>query len=601
VKAVSDVFDIQKKFNRFHSIAVQLFFFFFIGMIVPVLLGGYLSYNKSAKMIKDQVSQVASLTITQVSDKMNLVMKKLEDTSMMILYSKVLREALEGNPDKSKYENELNNQEAVRYVSSLMSNSTDILNIYIFDHYKQNSVFSKKNDTFINHWETDWYDKIIKADGRPVWFGLSYTSYLKGVDLGFPVYGLGRSIKNIDTGKTIGVLFIEVRGYSMIKELRNVKFGETGYTFIVDEANRYVYHPDETLYGAPSEFNLSSKMTVKHEKDPNVLVIPDALENGWRITGVVSVEELVADSIEIRNLTIWIASASILFAIIMGYYVTRKIGRPLVNLSKLMKRGEAGDLTVRCNVVGRNELGQLGRSFNKMIEQIDALIRRIGEEESQKKKAEIRALRYQINPHFLYNTLNSIRWMAKLHRNEEVVNAISTLVHLLEASMERNGAFVRLGEEIDLLEKYMIIQHYRYDYQITLKVDCPENLKEISIPRMILQPIVENAIFHGIAPKEEAGVIEIKVYQSGTDVMIKIIDDGIGIEDAKVARILSSDKETKTGGMTNIGLRHVHQTLQLHYGNLYGVTVSSKEDAGTVVQLTFSIYKGDQHVQSAIG
>jgi len=580
---------------RFHSIAAQLFFLFSIGMIVPVLVGGYLSYNKSTQIVEEQVSKIASLTITQVSDKLDLIIKKLEDTSVMALYNEDIEKALEGG--LPEYDREQINKDATKYVSSLMANSPEILDIYIFDQKKQNSVFGP-TITLTDLWESNWYKSIIEAEGRSVWFGLSNKSYLRKTDIGIPVFGMGRAIKSKKSGEIIGVIFIEVRGTTLTKELENVQFGTTGFTYVVDSSNQYVYFPNDNLYGEPSEFIYLQRDEIHRIEDKNTLMIPDTLSNKWHVIGVVPVQELIADSIEIRNLTVWIVMASILYAILMGYLVTQRIGQPLVKLSKLMKRSEAGDLTARIHISGRNELSQLGRSFNKMIQQIDALIKRIGEEESQKKMAEIRALRYQINPHFLYNTLNSIRWMAKLDRNEDVVNAISTLVQLLEGSLQRNGPFIKLHEEFDLLEKYMLIQQYRYDNQISLAINCSEESKDIMIPRMLLQPIVENAIFHGIAPKEGLGIIEINVIQKEDEVTIIIKDDGVGIDPNHTKGLLSVVSENSTKGMTSIGLRHVHQTLQLHYGSQYGVSVTSAIDVGTEVQLTFSKSKGDDNVQS---
>ncbi|KHF35424.1 putative sensor-like histidine kinase [Paenibacillus sp. P1XP2] len=342
------------------------------------------------------------------------------------------------------------------------------------------------------------------------------------------------------------------------------------------------------------------KMQLREGKR-NTLMIPERLNNGWLVVGVVPLEELTADSSSIRNLTVLITLCSIVLAIGMGYYVTRRIGNPLVYLSRLMRKGEAGDLTIRSRSIGRNEIGQLGRSFNNMIEQIELLVERIAKEESEKKKAEIRALRYQINPHFLYNTLNSIRWLAKLNRTNDVDKAVTSLVQLLEVSMGRNGVFIQLGEELDLLQKYMVIQGYRYDNAITLLMDCPDELKQIPIPRMLLQPIVENAVFHGIAPKDEPGTIQIRARQEGEEIIISIADDGVGMSEERLAQIFAEEGPHHNRGMTNIGLRHVHQTIRLYYGNEYGVSVTSELMQGTEVTITFTTLKGDHDVQSAVG
>ncbi|ALS26779.1 histidine kinase [Paenibacillus sp. 32O-W] len=588
---------------QLHSIVVQLFLFFFAGMTLPVLIGGLLSYSVSSSVVQEQVGKVAALTITQVNDKLNLFFKKLDDTSMMVLSSKDIHGFLEAKKEMTLYEREQLLKDAKELLTSIMINSPEILDINIFDVKRQNAVLS--SDTLMStpdQWDSGWYKAIVEAEGRTVWFGLSRTSYIKGTNTGFPVFGMGRAIKSWETGDIIGVLFAEVMGDVLIDELDRVQFGDTGYTYVVNDENRYFYHPDPALYGETSDIALPDR-AIEHMFGKNrMLLIPEMLDNGWHVVGVVPLEELNADSLTIRNITVWITLGSILLAIAMGYFVTHKIGKPLVDLSRLMRRGEAGDLTVRSPNVGRGEIGQLGRSFNKMINQIGLLIARIAEEESEKKKAEIRALRYQINPHFLYNTLNSIRWLAKLGRTNDVDNAVTSLVQLLEGSLERNGVFVRLGEELDLLQKYMIIQEFRYDNRIELRIDCPDHLLNVPIPRMLLQPIVENAIFHGIAPKDEDGVIDIRVEETEREqIRIAIRDDGVGIAPGRMEQLLSTDGERGSRGMTNIGLRHVHQTVQLYYGEQCGISVASEQGRGTQVTITLTKLKGDHHVQSAAG
>lgn len=589
----------MRGYHRLHSIVTQLFLFFFIGTTLPVLIMGFLSYNKSASIVEEQVSKVASLTITQVSDKLNMFFKKLDDSSMMVLNSKVVHGILE-DQNISKYDLTLKVKEGKDLLTSIMINSPEILDVYVFDVQRNNSVLSADSLMSIpDQWDSPWYRSILEANGQAVWFGLSDTSYLKQTGMGFPVFGLGRAIRSWDTGEIVGVMFIEIMGDVLIDELNHVQFGDTGYMYVANDENRYFYHPDPSMYGRQSRIKLPSDMTEYNLNNNKTLMIPSRLNNGWHVVGMVPLKELTADSASIRSFTVWIVFGSILAAIGMGYFMTRRIGNPLVHLSRLMRRSEAGDLSVRSKNVGPSEIGQLGRSFNKMIEQIDLLIRRIAAEESEKKKAEIRALRYQINPHFLYNTLNSIRWMAKLNRTNDVDQSVTALVHLLEGSLERNGVFIRLGDELELLRKYMIIQNYRYDHQIELRIDCPEEMEGLYVPRMLLQPIVENAIFHGIAPLDERGVIQIRISSHQQDVMVRIEDNGVGIKPERIKGLLSYEQDHSKHGMTHIGLRHVHQTVQLYYGSRYGVWVESPEDGGTRVTITFARQRGDDYVQSA--
>jgi two-component system sensor histidine kinase YesM len=588
----------QRIAGRFHSITAQLFVFFFLGMVVPVLVGGMLSYEKSKQIIEEQVSGVASTTVLQVRDKLNLLFRRIDDTSMTLLGNSTIQDTLKGrDPEGALSENELY-KKAQKLLSDVMN--YELFDIYIFDVHKKNNILTSDYSVTTDPWETEWFRRIKEANGRPVWFGLTDVSFLssRNVALGYPVFGLGRAIRDLETGELLGVMLIEIRGDLLTKELNSLHFGKSGFVFLVDAAGRYMYYPDHQFYGKPSTYET---MSAQETRRKNIELLQETLDNGWIVCGVVPMQEMIRDSAAIRNLTLWILLGSITLAAVLGCFVSRKIGRPLIRLSKLMKRGEEGDLSVRFEVVGRDEIGQLGRSFNKMVRRIGQLIRQIEEEEAQKKKAEIRALRYQINPHFLYNTLNSIRWMAKLDGSDKVADAISALVSLLEASLQRNGSYARLGDELELIRKYMQIQQFRYDNEIRLDIRCPESFRHLEIPRMLLQPIVENAIFHGIAPKEEEGCIEIRVDGHGSDVVISIRDNGVGMDEDRLNRLWRAESETSSGGMTHIGIRHVHQTLQLHYGSRCGVRIESAEGAGTTVYLYLSKAREARHVSGYAG
>jgi len=581
----------------FRSIAGQLFLLISIGMIVPVAIGGYLSYQQSSNLVRNQVGNVASLTITQVSNKLNLMLKDLEDTSLFVLGNPVIQRAMTIDPESADpYEYMQVNSDAIDLMYLIHMNSVEIMDIFILDHQRKNNILG--SSVVLNGlWDTEWYRQIVEADGLPVWFGIQHESFLRRADIGIPVFGMGRAVKSQSTGDVIGVLFIEVRATHLTQQLNNVTFGKTGYTFIVDQSNRYVYEP-RGAYGAPSAFSLSSNDHYVQHNGQETLLLPERLMNGWYVTGVVPIEELNEGSKQIRGLTLMILACSALFALSMGALVTFRVGRPLIQLSRLMQRGASGDLRVRSHFESRDEIGKLGRSFDRMIEQIALLMKEMKSEQAEKKKAEIRAMRYQINPHFLYNTLNTIRHLARFNRMEDVNRSIANLIPLLEASIERNGTFVPLGEELDLLEKYMVIQQYRYfDRRLELRIRCPEHLQATMIPRMLLQPIVENAVFHGIAPKDGSGAIELDVREDDAHLVIRIADDGVGIAPERIDGLLR-EQATSARGMTKIGLFHAHQTVRLFYGPDCGLDIRSVQDEGTTVTIRLhkSVPKEDRYV-----
>lgn len=286
------------RFRYLHSIVIQLFLFCFIGMTLPVLVMGFLSYNKSSAIVEEQVSKVASLTITQVSDKLNLFFKKLDDSSMMVLNSKLIQKVLEPKPETTPYDSNEMVKNGKELLTSIMINSPEIIDIYIFDVKRNNSVFSSDSLMSIpDQWDSDWYDAILKANGNTVWFGLSQISYLKKTEMGFPVFGLGRAIRSWETGEIIGVMFYEMMGNLLIDELDRVQFGDTGYIYVTNDENRYFYHPNPAEYGKTSKLELPTRTKVLESDNDKkkTLVIPEKLDNGWHVVGVVPLKELTAD------------------------------------------------------------------------------------------------------------------------------------------------------------------------------------------------------------------------------------------------------------------------------------------------------------------
>ena len=320
--------------------------------------------------------------------------------------------------------------------------------------------------------------------------------------------------------------------------------------------------------------------------------------------GAVPVHEIVEDIAALQR-QIWLyASVLLLVASAVGVLFSRRITSPLHELMRQMRQLEQSDFTAQLQVRSKDEIGLLGARFNQMVRRIERLMAQINRVESGKREAEMRALRHQINPHFLYNTLSTIRWMVKLKNYDGAYKSISSLVKLMEASMEKKGPFNTIESELDLLEKYMDIQRFRYGQQLVLRVECEEDLLPVSVPRMLLQPIVENAVFHGLGPKGGAGTIDVRIARDPGDpevLRITIEDDGVGIDPGRAGALLAPSAH-RNSGMFGIGLRHVHETIQLYYGAESGVKLDGEAGKGTKVTLILDARgRGDYGVQSRAG
>jgi two-component system sensor histidine kinase YesM len=256
----------------------------------------------------------------------------------------------------------------------------------------------------------------------------------------------------------------------------------------------------------------------------------------------------------------------------------------MINMMGVIKKVEQGDLTVRTQVKSKDELGQLGNSLNNMIEQIQVLIDKLIEEEKSKKELELEALHAQINPHFLYNTLNTIKWMAKIQGDKSVSKAITALIKLLRISINLGRDLISLREEIDYVKNYIVIQKLRFNESINLNYEIDEDCLEFTVPKLILQPIVENSIIYGLQDQRPELNIEIKVFKDGDKLVIEIKDDGPGIENEILKNILKSISDRDR--FSKVGLNNVNQRIKLYCGNEYGLEIQTELGIGTKVVAT---------------
>ncbi len=280
---------------------------------------------------------------------------------------------------------------------------------------------------------------------------------------------------------------------------------------------------------------------------------------------------------------------SILSSILFSRFITN----PLNNLKGLMKRAELGDLKAYWTMSSTQEIHDLGQSFNQMLNRIEDLIKQVKIEEALKKEAEIEALQYQLNPHFLYNTLNTIKWVAKIHKTPQISEVVSSLVRLLQVSLGKKGDFLTLQDEIMLIKDYMEIQSFRYGEQVKMVYDIDAVANLCLVPRMILQPLVENALIHGIEPSEREGIITIKAWIDRDLLMCQVEDNGSGMTERPEKQDFTQNKGLQEK-MSGIGLKHIREKIKLYYGPDYKLLIIPKEKQGTIVRMSLPIHPSEE-------
>ena len=284
-----------------------------------------------------------------------------------------------------------------------------------------------------------------------------------------------------------------------------------------------------------------------------------------------------------------IAFAAILILIVLlSYYIPLSITRPIRKLSEVTDQVAKGDLTVRSDIRTGAEVGMLSDSLNTMIDKINELLEQVKKEQIRLRKAEFELLQSQINPHFLYNTLDTLNWKAVKYKDEDMENLISSLCDFYRISLSDGNEFITIEQELHHVQSYINIQSIRFKNLFRYTIDCPDELMNYYSLKVILQPLVENAITHGLRPKGQGGLLNISIIEQGKDVVVYVNDNGVGMDESTLSEVLS--------GLNNIdlhkyGLYNVNQRIRLTYGEGYGINIESEPGKGTCVKVVFPKFR----------
>ena len=394
--------------------------------------------------------------------------------------------------------------------------------------------------------------------------------------------------------------------YSAISELCDQNSnGDKGYVFILDQNGNIVYHPSQQqLYNElqteniDAVMNADSDIVVTGEGDEEkIYTLSHSEITGWTIVGCMNMAELLKSSKAANDIYMLTAIVLVLIAMILSIFISKSITHPIQKLRDSMKRVQEGDFTAAdLPVPYENEIGSLTQSFNVMTHKIEDLMEQNVHEQEQKRKSELKALQSQINPHFLYNTLDSIIWMAEGKKYEDVVLMTASLARLLRQSISNEDETVSIGQEIQYAKSYLTIQKMRYKDKLEFEIDVDPSVNMIPIVKLVLQPIIENAIYHGLKYKESKGMILVKGYRQGDNAVLEVKDDGVGMDEETLSHIFEKHKVNYHSN--GVGVYNVQKRLVLYYGKDYGLHYQSKKGEGTTDTVVIPAV-GEEHHEKA--
>jgi two-component system, sensor histidine kinase YesM len=588
-----------QKHLKWRSIYYKLFVLYFVSMTISIIIMGYLSFHKANEIISSKVSQVALKTVQLANRRLELLLDEYANRSLIVFGFNQIQKGILGEHRES-YDQFYNNQQIANFLSNLVNAKNDTLNIYILGEVYASYRYSINGfaelpvvDKEVQ--DQEWYKQIKASNGQVVWYGIRPTFMKQNNSQdNKPVFVLGRALKNFDhLDRTIGVLIMEFDPEQIQLFMSEVDFDAKSTTFIIDQNNTVVADSNFSHIMQPSGLKLPSAQsgvfTDVVDGKEKIVVFDKSEINDWRLVGTAQIQDLVSDGREIGYYTIYLVIGFSVVAIALAMAVAKQMHKPVRVLLLSMRRARDGDFDVQITDGRSDEFGMLFHSFNTMVTRIKNLIDEVYIQKLLKKENQLKMIASQINAHFLYNTLDTIHWISRIHKVDEISTMIFGLSKYLRISLSEGKDFVTVQESVELLESYLSIQKVRYQDKFTVNMNMDPTILHYRVLKFVFQPLVENAIYHGLENKSGSGRLDISWRNEGQILYFEVEDDGIGIETAKLMELTEVLQNDEVVGEQNFALRNMNTLIKLNYGKEYGLFIDSTLGVGTKVTLVMPL------------
>lgn len=577
--------------RHFKSVRSALFAAISVMVLCAVVIVVAISLRFTRTSVFDNAVVYTRTIVRQTNQNIDSYIDYMDNIATMVSGSRDTQTFLYNKDEETLQVSECR-QRLVEQFRTILKSRNDIRNIGLIQK-DGNRLFNnggQQKNAYLDLDTQAWYKNAITSN-RSVLTSSHVQHVIRGERPW--VITVSRGVRNFTgSGNREGVVFIDLN-YSAISELCDQNsIGSKGYVFLLDQDGNVVYHPQQQqLYNELQTEKIDLVMNTDKETlmdgsgdNARIYTISRSEKTGWTVVGCTNVAELLKDSKKARSIYVLVAAILVVVALVLSNFIARNITRPLQQLRDSMARVQEGDFgAAEVEVTSRNEVGSLTRSFNVMTSRIQELMKQNIYEQQQKRKSELKALQSQINPHFLYNTLDSIIWMAEGKKNEEVVVMTASLARLLRQSISNEEEQVPIGQEVEYARSYLTIQKMRYKDKLEFQIQVDAQIMGVPIIKLVLQPLIENAIYHGLKYKEGKGLLIVRGYREGENAVLQIKDNGAGMDEQTLSHIFEKHKVNYRSN--GVGVYNVQKRLQLYYGMDYGITYSSKQGEGTTASI----------------
>jgi two-component system sensor histidine kinase YesM len=574
----------------------MLMLFFSLSVIITITYAYFLTRTVNLRVITNLVT---NYNIETLINKSSLLDTKLEQYDLLlneITTNQEYRDILQiQDPDSyqsavavGKFGNDTANiaiQLQTEYLCSIVLRSPYQA---FFSPTDTQYLGNTKNGTDIGDYANSLYKQLERNQGRLTF--IKTDDYRFNLNKDYQCFVMGRMINRLDS-KELGYAMLFIK-YDFFKNVLDDLSTDNNSSLCILDANNdvmYSYRESDTdirnlqaLFGdLPGNGNYK---IIKDAQGRSTLVsYYRSSYTGWTILKSTPLSS-VLNGIQMNNtLTVLFCMIFVILAIILANYISATISKPIKNIIGTMRGISAGDMSLRAKTYESSEVRELGLHFNNMLGKINKLIEENDEKQREMIQIELSMLQMQINPHFLYNTLSSVRWISMMNKQDQITKIIESLSKLIMNTYKKIGTTITVEEELSIVEDYVAIMKIRYS-NFNLKVDCSAELLSYRIPKLLLQPFIENAIIHGFSKINVMGQIQISFKKDKDALLIRIADNGTGMDETMKKTILEQNVNDDSG-FNGIGIGNVNRRIKLHYGDAYGISILDNEPNGTIIEI----------------
>ncbi|MCI9558678.1 sensor histidine kinase [Clostridiaceae bacterium] len=577
----------KPEFFQKTSIRYTIFVYFTVSALVMILLIGMSLYGRLAEQFLAVIREENQAAISQINQSVDSYLRTVMKLSDSLYYGVIKNADLsqEGETVNSKvtllYDN---NKDSVANIA-LLSKKGELLS----------AVPAARLKTGMDVTGEEWFKNTLDHPEN-LHFSMPHVQYIfdNSENQYRWVISLSRAVEITQgTSTDQGVLLIDIAYGSLQQLLDNVAMGNEGYLYLANSDGELIYHPKIQLIDAG--LAQENTQTIQKFQDGNEqetfqgkkrdVVVKSVGYTGWKLVGVTPEQGFSLNHLKTRLFMVFVAAFFLFLLALINSYISSRITAPIQELEKSVNALEEGALDTEVYIGGSYEIQHLGRSIGDMAKRIQTLMEDIVAEHESKRKSEFDTLQSQINPHFLYNTLDIIVWMVENEQKQEAVKVVTALARFFRISLSRGKSIIPVKDELEHVRNYLMIQQMRFKNKFVYQIEAEPEVLSLASLKLMLQPLVENAIYHGMEFMDGDGEIVVKAWRQEGNLRFTIADNGLGMTTEQAAGLLTGRTHGSSRRGSGIGVKNVNERIRLYFGEEYGLVIWSEPDEGTKVEI----------------